>query len=221
MPLIPFYLTFIEYESADRFGFFFALLSSAPIFLLVAQASLFLSRRDLGTLALILGQLLNELLNSILKRTIREPRPPHASSYADGSFGMPSSHAQFSFFLASYAALWAASGRWRAGRAWALLVACAAPIGAALIAYSRVRLNYHTPAQVLAGAAVGCGAGALWFFAVERLLRPFFGALVAQPLARWLWLRDGSSVHVLAEEYAAVAAAAAVAAKRERKSRRA
>ena len=57
--------------------------------------------------------------------------------------------------------------------------------------------------------------------AVERLLRPLFGALVALPLARWLWLRDGSSVHVLAEEYAAVAAAAAVAAKRERKSRRA
>lgn len=203
MPLKSLSLTHYEYETGDAIGHLAALLSCAPIFLVVAYATLLASRRDLATASLFLGQLLNEALNAALKARFRQPRPAAAPT-GDGSSGMPSAHAQFSFFLASYAALWALRA-WRVGLRWRLLAAAAGAAGAALVAASRVYLHYHTLEQVLAGGAVGAGAGAAWFAVVQGALRPRFAAIAAHPLARWLWVRDCSEVNVLECEYLAVA----------------
>jgi len=55
--------------------------------------------------------------------------------------------------------------RWGTG-AIALLVA-------ALVAWSRVHLGYHTSEQVLVGFAIGSTVGMLYYFAVERACCPF------------------------------------------------
>ena len=80
--LVPFTYTHVEYEAGDALGRAAALASLAPIFFVVALATSLAQRRDLGTAALLAGQLANEVLNTALKRALRAPRPtslhPHA-----------------------------------------------------------------------------------------------------------------------------------------------
>lgn len=204
--LKPFSLTFFEYEDGDAFGKLCALLSCAPIFVIVAFVALAASRRDLATLAFLLGQLLNELVNAALKRAIREPRPPSQLRHSGPTdYGMPSAHAQFGFFFLTYFAAWALR-HWRVSAFWRTASIGCVACGAGAVSYSRVYLRYHSINQVLAGAGVGVGAGLLYFAWVEAALRPRFAALAGSALGCALWLRDCTHVNnVLLEEYKAVA----------------
>ena len=201
--LVPFTYTHVEYEAGDALGRAAALASLAPIFFVVALATSLAQRRDLGTAALLAGQLANEVLNTALKRALRAPRPTSLHPHAP-AFGMPSNHAQFAAFSAAYLAIWALSGRWRVAAGWRRAAAAAAAAAALVVAASRVYLRYHTPAQVAVGAAVGAAAAAAWFAVVEALLRPHFAAVAATPLARALLVRDCSEANVLEREYKAV-----------------
>lgn len=93
-----------------------------------------------------------------LKAVVREPRPD-----GRGNDSFPSSHAALAFAAATMAA----ERQPRQAAYWYG--------GAALIAWSRVRVNRHRPREVLAGAALGFGIARL-----ERrmprglLLAPFF-----------------------------------------------
>ncbi|KAL2132319.1 hypothetical protein VTI74DRAFT_3955 [Chaetomium olivicolor] len=62
---------------------------------------------------------------------------------------------------------------------------------AALVAWSRVYLGYHTVRQVLAGCAAGAGCAAAWF-AVTYLMREtgMLAWALELPVARWLRIRD-------------------------------
>ncbi|KAA0170702.1 hypothetical protein FNF28_01246 [Cafeteria roenbergensis] len=177
--LEPFKFTHVVYQKGDLLGKLMALLSLAPIFIMVSYATLVASRRDLRTISLVVGQLLNELLNTALKHWIKQPRPVALVRFHLGSYGMPSDHAQFMFFAAAYVLLFA-SLRWgqplyaRAG--WCLAAVCFA----AAVALSRVYLMYHTPEQILVGALVGSVAGVAWFAVTEALLQPSFRAPVAR-----------------------------------------
>ncbi|KAJ2322114.1 hypothetical protein IWW51_004277, partial [Coemansia sp. RSA 2702] len=97
--LKPFSLTHFQYQDGDHFGMLLALISLAPIFLIVSETSIILSRREMASILLLLGQLLNELFNLIIKLTIREPRP---HEHLGDGYGMPSSHAQFMGFFVVY-----------------------------------------------------------------------------------------------------------------------
>ena len=62
---------------------------------------------------------------------------------------------------------------------------------AALVAWSRVYLGYHSVRQVVAGCVAGAGCGAAWF-AVTYVLRET-GVLawgLEMPVARWFRVRD-------------------------------
>jgi dolichyldiphosphatase len=204
MPLRPFTLTFFEYQDGDPLGWLCALLSCAPIFAVVGVSTLIASRRDLATISLFLGQLLNEALNAVLKRALRQPRPPSHLRHSANDYGMPSAHAQFCFFLAVYLALWAYR-HWHVGSAWRGLVVVAFVCGGVAVTYSRVYLKYHSVSQVLAGVTCGAACGAAWFAFVEAWLRPRFPTLARSRLGRALWLRDCTHVHTLLVEYCAVA----------------
>lgn len=211
MPLTPLDLTYVQYTQGDKVGKLCALLSCAPPFILVSLATLLLSRRDLATAALATGLLLAAALSSALKPLLRQPRPQgfgldHVSGY---EHGMPSSHALFCAFAAAHVACWALSGRWREpSLLWRAALAGAALALAAAVAAARVYLHYHTLEQVAVGGALGAALGAAWFAATEVLLRPHYAALAGLPLARWLRVRDCSSVDVLRVEYEATTAAA-------------
>ncbi|KAJ1943698.1 hypothetical protein FBU59_002827 [Linderina macrospora] len=190
--LKSFSLTHFQYEDGDTLGQFLALISLVPIFFIVMETTIVLSRRELAGVVLLLGQLLNELVNFVLKELIREERP-HLE-LGDG-FGMPSSHAQFMGFFLAYTVLYLEM-RVTTDRVHTRLVQLGALVLAILVAVSRVYLNYHTAMQVAAGAIVGLAAGAGWFGATETV---FFGSGIAgwvldTRLCRWLLVRDSRSV---------------------------
>lgn len=206
--LRDFSLTHVEYTAGDPFGFPLALVTLTPVFAMVAYATLLVSRRDLGTAAMVAGQLGNEVLNYALKHALQHPRPDTASG-SSPAYGMPSNHAQFMGFLAGYAAAWAGVC-WRVRPAWrGAVVACAHACGLA-VCFSRWYLGYHTPAQVGVGYAVGCGVGVAWFGVVQAVLRPWvFPGVAATAAARWLLVRDCTHAgDVLALEYEATVGAA-------------
>jgi membrane-associated phospholipid phosphatase len=74
-----------------------ALLTLSPFFLFSAYATLIIINRPLSVVNLFIGQLANEGLNKVLKRTLKAGRP---WVLGDG-YGMPSSHSQVSSGLVS------------------------------------------------------------------------------------------------------------------------
>lgn len=101
---------------------------------------------DLLTAAVfVAAQLAGKEINRSLKQLFPQPRP-EGSGKGEAPKGMPSYHSQASFFLAAYLSVghpvW--SGR-----------VCFLVTIAVGVAYSRVYLKMHTPAQVIAGGAVG------------------------------------------------------------------
>ncbi|KAK4103946.1 PAP2-domain-containing protein [Parathielavia hyrcaniae] len=71
------------------------------------------------------------------------------------------------------------------------VVSAGVMVVAALVAWSRVYLGYHTVRQVLAGCVAGAGCGVAWF-AVTYMLREtgWLAWALELPPARWFRIRD-------------------------------
>lgn len=202
----PFTSTFVVYHGGDRLGFLLAGASLAPVFVIVAYATLLASRRDLATAAALAGQLLNEVLNAVLKRAVAQERPTHALSAYSPRYGWPSNHAQFMGYLAAYMCAWSLL-RWGVAPRWRWASAALWAASAVLVAWSRVYLTYHTHGQVVAGLAIGAGVGVAWWAVVETLLRPAFPVIQQWRISRALLVRDCSACpNVLQAEYDATKA---------------
>lgn len=101
----------VEYEELDFFGYLLAFLSLTPPFIVAIETCVYLTllatahslrskschRAALVAGKLLLGQLINEVSNLLLKNALKQPRPSNISGYKD--YGMPSSHSQFMAFL--------------------------------------------------------------------------------------------------------------------------
>jgi dolichyldiphosphatase len=92
MTQVPIYHTHVEYTRGDKLGYILALFSLLPIAILISYATLILFNRHAVMFFALIGQLLNEALNSILKHAIAIPRP---NLEKGRGYGFPSSHAQF------------------------------------------------------------------------------------------------------------------------------
>lgn len=177
-----------------------AYLALVPQALCVVYATLVLSTREAEIALAFAGQLACEALNFALKRLIKEGRPrrTHGKGY-----GMPSSHAQFVAFWSLSLALFLLvrhrphrhAARRHPHRAWSwperLLISLAAAALAALVAWSRIYLAYHTSRQVLVGTATGALSALAWFLATAYLRRSGWLAWALDtPLARAFRVRD-------------------------------
>lgn len=148
------------------------------------------------------GHLLNEVLNFTLKRILKEERPEGAPAVGFDTHGMPSAHSQFMGFYFCFSSCILAyrvrncSAIWKVG-------AVAFNLGLALaVGYGRIRLGFHTPAQVGVGLAVGCVAGLAYYAMCSRFLFPSFPAISRWRLAKLALLRDCLDVdNVLQFEY--------------------
>jgi membrane-associated phospholipid phosphatase len=145
----------VAYKVGDPVSLLMALVSMLPVLIAVGMAASFLTVPRRSVLAFMIGLLINEVLNSILKKHLNEPRPPrpyHNPMLKEG-LGNPSSHAQFCAFLAC----------WYAARLPSKdsLVPCnfrrilMVSLLAAAICYSRVYNQHHTVGQVGLGIIVG------------------------------------------------------------------
>lgn len=153
------------------------------------------------------GQLGCEALNFALKRLIKEERPAQMNG---NGYGMPSSHAQFMVFWATYLSFFllvrhqprGPSARTRKAtaveawhQAWSLterlLVSTAAVAVAAATAWSRVYLKYHTGRQVLVGVGAGVIIGSAWFLVTSIARHTGLLAYALEtPVARIFRIRD-------------------------------
>ena len=143
--------THVFYDPSDLVSLPLAISSLIPQLLLVVYTTQFFCRREMETCLMLAGQVLSEVLNEALKSLIRQPRP-HLE--LGSGYGMPSAHAQFMAFYAADLTAWTLAHGHISPLKKALRVAWVVTL-AALVSYSRVYLNYHTPVQVAVGCAVG------------------------------------------------------------------
>jgi len=204
-----FRLVHVVYPKGDKIGQLLALTSLAPLALLVSFATLIVFRRDLHTMAYFAGILLNEALNWLVKHWIREPRPCAGKRLHWVEFGMPSSHAQFMCFFASYLCLFLFVRLRRQNMIaahreilWKLPVALATICLTTMVLTSRIYLGYHTWGQVLWGAAIGSVFGTLWFALIHNVLTPFFPIISSWRISEYFMIRDCSLIpNILLFEY--------------------
>ena len=160
------------------------------------------------------GQMGCEAVNWLLKRFIKEERPMSEASllltkrvlmgsemYGKG-YGMPSSHAQFmAFFAVSLTFFLLVRHQPHAPNAskphiptklWErILLAICVIFAAAMVASSRVYLNYHTPKQVLVGCAAGATIAVAWFIVTSYLRSSGWVAWVLElDIVRYFRVRD-------------------------------
>ncbi|CCI45790.1 unnamed protein product [Albugo candida] len=191
MALKNFELTWVVYDDSDPYGFCLALFTLTPIFVMVMYGTVLAFQRDLDTLFMVTGQLMNEALNKCLKHLIRHRRPLGAS--IDGH-GMPSAHAQFMTFFSTFVILYT----WRRlnthRRLEQYITILAAFILSCIVCISRIRLRYHTPVQVYAGVVIGIFFGTFWFFLSTQISRSYFYTMANVRVMRFFRFRDISHI---------------------------
>jgi len=209
--LIPFDDTYVLYNGDDVFSFISCYFTLLPIFIMVFYFSWFVVTRELEACVLAGGHVVNDIVNNIVKKIIKQPRPYNyfGDSFQQNTirsgYGMPSAHSQFMGFFAMYVGLrlfvfWETSSRNKHAGLCAL-------VGAALlVAWSRVYLGYHSVSQVSVGLSLGAALASVYFIVVVYVRR--IG------LARWflswricqrLYIKDSTCEEPLSlqQEYAA------------------
>ena len=83
--LESFSLTHVQYSADDIIGKPLAVASLVPIFILVSYATLLAAQRDMAHCIMLIGQLLNEIINASAKAMIKEPRPTSTHSIANNN----------------------------------------------------------------------------------------------------------------------------------------
>ena len=194
--------THVFYDPSDLLSLPLAISSLIPQLILVVYTTQFFCRREIETCLMVAGQVLSELLNELLKSVIRQPRP-HLE--LGSGYGMPSAHAQFMAFYAAYLTAWTLAHAHFSPLKKALRITWVVGL-CALVSYSRVYLNYHTPAQVAVGIAVGVLFGLGWHRAVlfMRWIGLVDWVLDHVFLADWFYVKDSAATSgsFVEDEYA-------------------
>nr|ACO11104.1 Dolichyldiphosphatase 1 [Caligus rogercresseyi] len=192
-----FQLTHIEYVEGDYCGKFLAVLSLSPLVIAIFFMSAFFIRRDLHTLSYGIGIILNTLINSILKKVIKEPRPLKRDEIFE-EYGMPSSHSQFMCFAYFYFILFITFRVRHKFEAlemcWKGLSVLGLGVLTLLVSYGRLYLQYHTLSQVFVGALVGILFASLWFLLTQTLFAIYFPVIASWRISEFFLIRDTSLI---------------------------
>ncbi|KAF7309875.1 acidPPc domain-containing protein [Mycena indigotica] len=199
-------LTHVLYDDDSYFSLALALLTLSPILLMPAYAALAVQTREYVIIIMWAGQLIGEVLNLVIKHTVKQARPSYSAA---NGYGFPSSHSQYMGYFATYLVLhlycrhrFASSGYKLLDGAWRLALYAAIISWAGVVAYSRYYLRYHSPSQIWWGLGIGTGLGAATYTFAELLprKRPHSALaklktwLVRNPVSNWLQIRDGWDV---------------------------
>ncbi|XP_057424612.1 lipid phosphate phosphatase gamma [Lotus japonicus] len=196
-------LTHVRYQRGDRIGHFLAWVSLVPVFISLGGFFChFMFRRELQGIFFAVGLVISQFINELVKTTVQQARPETCAilEICD-SHGWPSSHCQYMFFFATYLTLVYASKGFTVFQN-NLIVHLATWSLAFLTVFSRVYLGYHTLAQVFAGTILGVSLGAIWFWVVNTVLRPYFSLIEESEFGKRFYVKDTSHIpNVLKFEY--------------------
>jgi dolichyldiphosphatase len=175
--VVPLSISYFTHRKGDRLGFLLALACLLPILFTAAQTALVLILHSTGqklAALFLIGQLLNEMLNLVLKNVLKGERPGTAIRV---DWGMPSSHTQFMAFLAqciSCIILKANHSNSSNSKgigytdmigiyvhyAWCLVALFWGATG--VVSFARIYDGSHYTRQVAVGLCIGALAGTLW-----------------------------------------------------------
>ncbi|RUS21400.1 phosphatidic acid phosphatase type 2/haloperoxidase [Endogone sp. FLAS-F59071] len=186
-------LTHVQFDPSDKLAYFLAYITLSPLAILVVYASVIAARREVAGIVMLVGQLVCEMVNAVLKEYLQETRP---CDHLGKGYGMPSSHSQFAWYFTAYLLLYTYTRITIDHMIWKHLLALAAIIFSATVSYSRIYLGYHTLTQVLYGTLFGTLFAITWYTLIERVIRPLglIARAVDHPLGRFLYLRDSRDI---------------------------
>ncbi|KAF9195497.1 hypothetical protein BGZ51_000073 [Haplosporangium sp. Z 767] len=161
-------LTHVQFSANDNYSKVFAHLTLSPLAITCGYIAVLLTTRDLTVVIMLAGQLLNECINHVLKRLVKQARP---TEYLGDGYGMPSSHSQFMSYFATYMVILMYRMGASSGAVSPHVVTTIVLIWSILVIYSRVHLYYHTWQQVVAGTICGCAFAIGYYFFVNSFLR--------------------------------------------------
>ncbi|KAK6457874.1 PAP2 superfamily-domain-containing protein [Scheffersomyces xylosifermentans] len=192
---VPFDHTYILYDPKDVISIISVHCSLLPIYTMVFYTSWFLITREVEAVVVVGGHLVGEVLNKIVKKIIKQPRPDFHKDFGTGSYsltyGMPSAHSQFMGFFAAYFIciivfkVQHLSRNQRQAGCFVLVVA------SLLVAFSRVYLLYHTTQQVVVGVMFGVTLGLFYFIATTVARDVGLVDWVLQwPIVKYFYVKD-------------------------------
>ena len=168
--------TYAEYSvDSPITGLFMIMMSFIPLLIPVVVATQVVVLKSRHHFMFFVGLVVSHESAKLLKKIWKQPRP--AGAFLT-SYGMPSDHSQFMFFITVYviSAMIATVGLKRRIVLTTSLTFIAVSI---TVAYSRLYLGVHTIEQVTVGAAIGILLGRGWYVLTQRVLLP------SKPLKRW------------------------------------
>ncbi|KAG0054824.1 hypothetical protein BGZ83_010386 [Gryganskiella cystojenkinii] len=191
-------LSHVQYTDDGLFSILMAHITLSPLWILCAYAGAIVNGRDIKVALMLAGQLLNELLNLMLKRFVRQARP---TGFLGDGYGMPSSHSQFMTYFATYVVILMYRRELAPGSILPHIFANGAVVWAFLVIYSRVHLYYHTWQQVSVGAICGIAFAFFYYWLVHSVLRSagLFEWIVDLPIVRRLHIRDTEAINDVAK----------------------
>lgn len=165
---VPASLSHVLYVNGDLIGQFLAYITLAPIYVGCYYLTLIVSRRDIQTMLICVGQVLTVLINYILKRIIKQPRPNDLNPEAD-DFGMPSNHAQFiGYFCGIYCIYLMRIPSTTLSRMLKCIYVSTLQLFGVLVCFSRYYLKYHSLPQVVWGYFTGICLSVIWYLAIKK-----------------------------------------------------
>lgn len=190
--------THVEYPKGDAIGLILAWSSLFPVFILSGFVTHIYFRREIHTINFFVGIFLNELVNLILKFTIREPRPSSQHTVLNVEFGWPSSHSQFTWFFMVYV-IYFIHLRYQTNddvldNVWKYSMSIICILFACVVSFSRYYLAYHTLNQVLWGGIIGLLNASAWFTLTHFVFTPFYPVVVSWPVSEFFMIRDSTLI---------------------------
>jgi dolichyldiphosphatase len=220
--LTPLTFTYVLYSTSSylKISKLLAYLTFLPIVFGITLLSIAFSRRDLDSIYLTLGLIFSTLINSVIKHTIKQPRPQ--GSFLPG-YGMPSDHSQFSWFITVYFLLFVyfhirstrsthnninnsnkhTNKSKSTSTSYAHLPFLLPNPGffrffsifvfivtTLIVCYSRIHLGVHSWEQVLAGTSAGIVIGTIWFFLGHYFVFPNSSSICHSELLKSLRIKD-------------------------------
>ncbi|RIA90892.1 phosphatidic acid phosphatase type 2/haloperoxidase [Glomus cerebriforme] len=192
-PLTSLSLTHVEFNPKDPLSYIYAYITLSPLVILISYVSIIVARRELMMINMFFGQLFCEILNSGLKKWMREKRP---NDKLGTGYGMPSSHAQFIAYFTIFASVYLYYKITFRNNLWKFPIILGLIIFSFLVSYSRIYLNYHTTKQVIVGNIFGTTFAIFWYILIEKIIRPLgiFKIIIESHLAKYFYIKDNSSI---------------------------
>jgi dolichyldiphosphatase len=162
-----FEFTYGEYPASDPLlGEAMVIISFLPHIIAIYTISVMLFAKCLDHFLFLVGLVISHESAKMVKNIWKQPRP--AGSFLS-SYGMPSDHSMFMFFIASYLILYLASVP-KLQRSSFTISTVTLIASSMLVCVSRLFLDVHTVEQVLVGIAMGSFLGSFWYWLVNNYL---------------------------------------------------